>query len=73
MQKVIVTSQTGKQLGRILYHDGIAYLTYSASEIGFFYAGGRILADIITDEWRSDDMKQGWVCLFYPNAHTPAS
>ncbi|MDE7247704.1 MAG: GDSL family lipase, partial [Lachnospiraceae bacterium] len=35
------------------------------------YAGGRILADIITDEWRSDDMKQGWVGVFVGEDEKP--
>ena len=64
MEKLTITPQTGKQLGRLLFHDEIAYLTYSASEIGFYYSGERIFADIITDEWRNDKMQQGWVGVF---------
>ena len=71
MQKITVEPQTGKQLGRILFHGGIAYLTYSAAEIGFFYTGERILADIITDEWRMDDRQQGWVGVFVGEDEEP--
>ncbi len=63
MRKEIITkeSKNVKQLGRILYHDGICYLGYSASEIGFYYTGNRILAQIVTDAWYREDGKRGCI------------
>lgn len=61
MKKVVVTPELGKQLGRILYRDGICYLGYSASEIGILYSGNRILADILTDDFRKEERLQGWI------------
>ncbi len=66
MRKEIITreSKNVKQLGRILYHNGICYLGYSASEIGFYYSGERILADILTDGWRKEEGREGWAGVF---------
>lgn len=66
MRKESITRENKnvKQLGRILYHDGICYLAYSASEIGFYYDGNRIAADIVTDDWRREDGREGWAGVF---------
>lgn len=64
MRKEIVTEQTGKLMGRILYHDGICYLGYSASELGFLYSGERAIADMVTDDYRQQEAYQAWIGVF---------
>ncbi|MDE7326706.1 MAG: GDSL family lipase [Lachnospiraceae bacterium] len=66
MRKEIITRENKniRPLGRILYYDGICYLGYSASEIGFFYNGDRIAADIVTDDWRKEEGREGWAGVF---------
>lgn len=73
MRKEIITreSKNVKQLGRILYHDGICYLGYSASEIGFYYDGDRILADIVTDDWRKEEGREGYAGVFIGEEEIP--
>ncbi len=61
MKKIVITPDFGKQLGRILYRDGICYMGYSASEIGILYSGDRIIADILTDDFRKEERLQGWI------------
>lgn len=73
MRKEIITleNKNVKHLGRILYHDGICYLGYSASEIGFYYDGERIVADIITDDWRKEEGREGWAGVFVGDDSEP--
>ena len=71
MKKMVITPDTGKQLGRILYYDGICYLGYSASEIGFYYNGNRIIADILTDDFRKEEPLIGWIGVFVGEDETP--
>lgn len=62
MNKIFVTEENVKAMGRITFYEGICYLGYSASEIGFFYTGNRILAEIVTsEEYRVQEQFQGWI------------
>lgn len=73
MRKEFITRENKnvKQLGRILYHNGICYLGYSASEIGFYYTGDHIQADILTDDWRKEEGREGYAGVFIGEDETP--
>lgn len=71
MRKEIVTDHIGKILGRTLWKDGICYLGYSASEIGFWYTGERIIADLLTDDYRNQEAYQAWIGVIIGEDTTP--
>ncbi len=73
MRKEIITRENRnvRPLGRILYHDGICYLGYSASEIGFYYSGSLLLADLVTDGWRREEGREGFVGVFIGEDEVP--
>ncbi len=73
MKKEFITRENKnvRTLGRILYHDGICYLGYSASEVGFYYGGERIVADIVTDDWRKEEGREGWAGVFVGDDEEP--
>lgn len=66
MKKIMITKDCGavKKTGRILYHDDICYLVYSAAQLGFTYTGTKLCAVLVTDERYKEKGFEGCVGVF---------
>jgi len=66
MRKEVITRESTqvKKLGRIYYHDQIAYLAFSAAGVGFYFTGNQLAAELVTDENYNKKDLEGMVGVF---------
>lgn len=53
-----------KKTGRMLYHGDVCYLIYSAAQIGFWFDGEELFAELVTDDFCENPAERGVVGVF---------
>lgn len=73
MKRVKITKECSnvKKMGRILYHDEVCYLVYSAAQVGFTYTGDKLSAELVTDFWCHEKGFEGVAGVFVGEDEEP--
>ena len=61
-----------KIYGRTLYKDGVRYLGYSCTGLGFYFTGNRIEAGIWSNSPTMNDNEAAWIAVFADDEEQPS-